>query len=68
MERDIERLSPAMRAAILEAGRILDGEIEAHSQFSFATFRMGGEEHTAYYVIRRDAEGVKRFAFEILID
>jgi hypothetical protein len=68
MERDLEMLPPDMQAAIWAAGRMLDEEIEIHSDFSFATLRVGDEELTAFYVIKNQADGSRNFEFEILIE
>jgi hypothetical protein len=68
MERDLERLPPDLQTAILEAGRILEAGIGTNSEFTFATFRTGSEVVTAYYVVEEDTDGIKRFAFEIMID
>jgi hypothetical protein len=68
MERDLDELPPDVRAAIWAAGRMLDEASEIHSEFSFATLRVGREEHTACYVIKEHVDGSRNFEFEILID
>jgi hypothetical protein len=68
VEWDLDRLSSELRAEIRKAEESLNLELHSRSETAFHTFRVHEKEHTAYFVVKDQPDGTRRFAFELLIN
>jgi hypothetical protein len=67
IERNINRLSPAIRAEICKAEDRLNETIDQDPQPQLSGFHADGADHLAYFVPSEIAAGVVKFIFECLI-